>query len=439
MCEPPLASAHPRHLFQEQSPPFALDTVSIYSEQRSTMTIPVQTIEWYRDQVIFLTGATGNLGGCLLYKLAVNLPVAKIYVLCRGSVHQAMQKWETSMAEQIDEIFDTGKIHCLIGDITQPNFGLGKSELEILRHEVTVAIHSAACLSFFQDLAGSIRDNCLPVMEIARILLSFHKLEAFLHVSSIASQSFLLGESVLEEAGLVSPDEGLPDTQLSAILATGESQYAERFFAPYAQAKYLAEQYLLNLDTPFPILIVRPTNIGPAIQDPYPLYGPEGAIPLYTFLQLIVESGEHRRLDRFDLPSRDIVIDEIPVDLVANTCLLHLATGSRGIVHAGSQLYVPVTLSQIITQIREYVPQALLEKADRSRVKKNLYTANQANIILERICRKWQIDCQRSLQFKSTQGPIGLALSGHDFDAFTEKRFLQRARAVESWIESLGL
>lgn len=194
-----------------------------------------------------------------------------------------MEKWEMSMAEQIGEIFDTGKIHCLIGDITQPNFGLGPSELETLRHGVTVAIHSAASLSSFQDLAESIRDNCLPVVGIARILLSFHNIKAFLHVSSIASQSFLLGESVLEDAGLVSPDEDLPDTQLSSILATGESQYAERFFAPYAQAKYLAEHYLLNLDAPFPILIVRPTNIGPAIQAPYPLYGPKGAIPLYTF------------------------------------------------------------------------------------------------------------------------------------------------------------
>ncbi|KAJ5123348.1 male sterility protein-domain-containing protein [Penicillium atrosanguineum] len=63
------------------------------------MTVPVQAVEWYRDQVIFLTGATGNLGGCLLYKLAVKLPVAKIYVLCRGSVHQATEKWEMSMAE----------------------------------------------------------------------------------------------------------------------------------------------------------------------------------------------------------------------------------------------------------------------------------------------------------------------------------------------------
>jgi hypothetical protein len=37
------------------------------------------------DQTMFLTGATGTLGGCLLYKLALQLPTSKIFVLVRGS------------------------------------------------------------------------------------------------------------------------------------------------------------------------------------------------------------------------------------------------------------------------------------------------------------------------------------------------------------------
>src|ERR1700742_4339470 len=129
------------------------------------MALPADPDEWFRDQVVFLTGGTGNLGGCLLYKLAIQLPTAKIYVLCRGSMRQAMAKWEESMPEQIDDILDTGKIHCLTGDITQPNLGLGTSELEMLQNEVTVVIHSAANFSVFQALPESIRDNSLPVME----------------------------------------------------------------------------------------------------------------------------------------------------------------------------------------------------------------------------------------------------------------------------------
>jgi Putative dehydrogenase domain of multifunctional non-ribosomal peptide synthetases and related enzymes len=97
------------------------------------MTISTEPVEWYRDKVVLLTGATGNLGGCLMYKLAIQLPTSKIYVLCRGSMRQAMEKWEASMPEQIDEILDTGKIHCLTGDITLPNLGLGASELDTLQ------------------------------------------------------------------------------------------------------------------------------------------------------------------------------------------------------------------------------------------------------------------------------------------------------------------
>ncbi|KAJ5993471.1 male sterility protein-domain-containing protein [Penicillium sp. IBT 35674x] len=260
------------------------------------MAISTNPVDWYQRQVVFLTGATGSLGGCLLYKLAVQLPTARIFVLCRGSVRQAMEKWEVSMPEQIDDIFDTGKIHCLIGDITQPDFGLETSEIETLQQEVTVVIHAAASLSLFQDLLGTIQINCLPVISLARMLLSFQNIKALLHVSSISAQSFLSQNSLLEKLENISSDEESPEEQLADILATGQSPYTQLFMSPYAQAKYLAEKLLLNLQTPFPVLIIRPSSIGPAIQIPYPLYGPDGAIPIHTFAHLLIEGGNTGKL-----------------------------------------------------------------------------------------------------------------------------------------------
>ncbi|THC93109.1 hypothetical protein EYZ11_007421 [Aspergillus tanneri] len=65
------------------------------------------------SSVAFLTGATGNAGECLLYKLAFHVPTKKVYALCCGSMRQAIEKWKASMAELIDEIFDSDKVHHL--------------------------------------------------------------------------------------------------------------------------------------------------------------------------------------------------------------------------------------------------------------------------------------------------------------------------------------
>ncbi|KAJ5379545.1 male sterility protein-domain-containing protein [Penicillium cosmopolitanum] len=402
------------------------------------MTVLPEPSDWYRDQVVFLTGATGNLGGCLLYKLAVQLPTSKIYVLCRGSMRDAMTKWEASMPEQIEDILDTGKVQCLTGDITQPKLGLTSDELEILQKEVTVVMHSAAKLSFFQNLAESVRVNCVPVVELARLLSSFNRIKAFLHISTVSTQSFLPGGVVLENANKSSPDEEPAEKQLEDILSTGHSPHAENFLAPYSQSKYLAEQILLGMETTFkfPILIVRPTNIGPAIQHPYSCYGPEGAIPVHTFFQLLFEGGERRKLGDLDSLPQDLIVDEIPVDIAANACLFHLAIGSTGIVQAGAQLYVPTTFGQFIAQLRKYAPRKLVEKAAHVRVKRNVHFANHANDIIHHVSRGWEIDCTRTNDLKHTDGPIGLSLAGHDFESFVRRRITRQARSLESWIDN---
>jgi thioester reductase-like protein len=94
--------------------------------------------EWFRGQVVFLTGGTGNLGSCLLYKLAIQLPTAKIFVLVRGSVQRAIEAWEQSIPEQVEEIIATCKIQFFLGDMTQPNLGLSPENISRLQNETTV-------------------------------------------------------------------------------------------------------------------------------------------------------------------------------------------------------------------------------------------------------------------------------------------------------------
>jgi hypothetical protein len=41
-------------------------------------------VSFFNDQTIFFTSAKGGLGGCLLFKLAAQLPTKKVHVLCRS-------------------------------------------------------------------------------------------------------------------------------------------------------------------------------------------------------------------------------------------------------------------------------------------------------------------------------------------------------------------
>lgn len=145
------------------------------------------------------------------------------------------------MPEHIDEVFDSGKVHCMIGDMTYSQYGLKATDLHTLHREVTVVIHAAASISVMQDLPTSIRQNFLPVTTLIRMVAHFTKIRAFLFISSIAACTFLPPGRVEERIYQVANDEGTPESEAASILETGLSRYSDKFLFPYCEAKYLAE------------------------------------------------------------------------------------------------------------------------------------------------------------------------------------------------------
>jgi len=101
---------------------------------------------FFNDQVVFLTGATGGLGGCLLFKLASQLPTKKVYILCR-SESKARKTWNKTMPNQIASILDSDRVKFVIGDIVKPNFGIAPELLAEIAEQTTIVIHSVCMLS----------------------------------------------------------------------------------------------------------------------------------------------------------------------------------------------------------------------------------------------------------------------------------------------------
>lgn len=381
-------------------------------------------IEWFRDQVIFLTGGTGNLGVCLLYKLTLQLPTKKIFLLCRGSVQRALDKLEAAMAEQVDDVLDSHRVQFMVGDTSKPGLGLKPSDLRQLQQEVTVVINAAADISLQQPLHLSIQPNCIAHLQLLTLLREFNRLTSFLHVSSTSVNSFLPDGIIEERIYPLCDEDPDPEKVLSQVLSTGQSAYTDNFIAPYALCKHLAERLILKqADLPFNTLIVRPSLIGPAIRDPYPFYGNDEGMPLQSAIYNLATDPDYGLDELGKGINLDAVFDEIPVDLVASTCLAHLAAGSVGIVQAAGSLYVAATTGEITTTMIQGAAPTGIEKVRRGEIRQSQNLAPMFSQVARKYMRNWDIRCDRSEHLKEHTGVLGLSLDGHDPDAFMKHRW----------------
>ncbi|KAJ5295643.1 hypothetical protein N7508_010464 [Penicillium antarcticum] len=259
-------------------------------------------LNWFNGQVIFLTGGTGGLGGCLVYKLALQLPVHKIFVLCRVSKNRAIARWKENMPTHVSSILASRKVVFIVGDMTHPNYGI----------ETTIIINCAANTSLTLGLYEAVIENCLPTLELTKLALKCLRLSKFVHVSNAYANSFLPNGVVLEHCYDHPGSDQCPEKELSQILSDGSTSQTAAFAWPCAQAKHLAER-LINIRHPdLPVMILRPSFLGPAIQHPYPLYDVNGTSPLSVLGEIyLLDDGGNRvwhtspgQLQRADISAR---------------------------------------------------------------------------------------------------------------------------------------
>lgn len=387
----------------------------------------------FEGQTVFLTGSTGSLGGCLLYKLALQLPTCRIYALIRGTPEQAIAKWRKAMPDHTQAILVSKKVGFVIGDIKAVDFGIQPAILEKLRNEVTLVIHTAAKITLDANVYDAIENNCLPSLEMARIASQFRRLKLLIQISTAYANSFLPDGPVLERPYTLSDQD--PEEELASLLSLDQSPYKARFSSTYAQAKYLMERLLPKRYPLLPILLLRPTIFGQALRHPYPLYGLENSTPMNKFFQyFMADRGATQVWHAAEgYKTGTNILDEIPVDFVANACLLHAAARTTGIVQIGSELYHPLTFDEYLEiaisnappAIRRELPQVVFTE-DRN--------APQCFLaeLVQVASRNWLFDCGRSYWLKQVGGPLSLKADQWEIEEVNKKRIRQiYKRAVE--------
>ena len=246
-----------------------------------------------------------------------------------------------------DLLCDPNRLIVLDGDILLPNLGLSEPELDAIRNTTNIIIHAASSINLGQPL------NRLsgPIIEatemMADIAFTCKMLDRFVYVSTAYANTYLYSHSsepdvrINEEIyGLPSGCDALEELDEVRNYGTSMAHEAEDFPWAYAYAKNLTERLLARRfsDSHEKLLIVRPAIIGPSQRLPFPGYNMPMSSPstMIVATLLLFPLSRIKIATRIEEPELGVTADEVPVDVVADRLLCHLAMGTSGCVHAVS-------------------------------------------------------------------------------------------------------
>lgn len=350
-------------------------------------------VEYFRDKSILITGSTGFLGKVLVEKiLRVQPDVKKLFLLIRASdVESAKLRIQTEITgKEIFQVlkekhgvlfnnFVEEKICPLVGDVIYENLGLDIAWQRELPKEIEIIINGAATTNFFERYDVAFYANALGAKHICTFAKKCTKLKMLLHVSTayvageqeglILEEPFFMGQTLRVGSHLdIESELNLINETKRELRADCYTKNDERktmkelglkrarhFGWPntYVFTKAMGEMMLGHLRGDIPVAIIRPSIITSTLKEPLPRWM-EG---IRTIDSVII--GYAKQTLSFFLVDLDLVMDVIPVDMVANAMIVAMAAHSKDrqghvIYHVTSSLRHPAPYSILADSAHRY-------------------------------------------------------------------------------------
>lgn len=239
----------------------------------------------------------------------------------------------------------------LEGDMLLPDVGLTAEQLALIQRQAHVIIHSASSIALLKPLRKLVGPILTASDCLASLALGCTQLECFVFVSTAYCNAHLYadtdGKSPLEVQEVFYPlcreDQDLKedtDHEIREVYTEGSSAAyrAHDFPWGYSYVKHLTERHLRDrfTDANKRLFIIRPSIFEPAQCFPYrkfciPMSTPHVICAAAAAFTLSRTIGCASRLDD---PYNESSFDYVPVDIVVDRILAHVAYGTHGPAHA---------------------------------------------------------------------------------------------------------
>jgi thioester reductase-like protein len=278
---------------------------------------------------IFLTGATGFLGGELLVELAKKTEVDKVFCLVRAQNEGDALRRLKKVFDLHDDYFDSKKIIPVVGELKDNKLATSLINDQQLK-DVDTIIHSAANTSFskiYDDLVEKI--NIQGTRQMLEWAQTLKKLNLFTYVGTAT----ICGSTV---KNCIVPEDMSPNL---------EAQH----FVRYSYTKMMGEMLLKEYLPADKILVVRPSIIMGDSRSWVPRS--------YVILWALATLNELRLFPA----SPNVNIDVIPIDYAAHSILELVFNAHRkySVYHISSGKESCTTPEKITKAIENFFPDKL--------------------------------------------------------------------------------
>lgn len=221
----------------------------------------------------------------------------------------------------------------------------------MIQTRISIIIHTASPINLVEKLgllSGSIIEASQMMVDLA---LTCPKFERFVYVSTAYANTHLSSQSHQCDLRIDEKIYEVRSTCNANVLAeleevrkggTSKAYEAENFPWAYAYAKNLTERLLQHkfsaISLEEKLLIVRPSVIGPSQCLPYPGYVMPMSSPCIVgaAFACLFPLRTMKVATLLEEPETNIYVDIVPVDVVVDRLLAHLALNTFGCVHAVS-------------------------------------------------------------------------------------------------------
>ncbi|XLR33789.1 hypothetical protein HN51_043064 [Arachis hypogaea] len=312
--------------------------------------------EYFKGKTILVTGATGFLTKVFVEKiLRVQPNIKRLYLLVRASNPDvALQRLHTEVfgkelfkiqREKWGEKFSSflsEKVVAVAGDVSLHNFGI-KDQILVkeMLEEIEIIVHSAATVTFDERYDIAMGTNTMGAYNAINFAKMCPRIEVFLFVSTglIPEEPFRMGQTIKTSSKLdISLEKQLIEEKLSDIQTRNANEKTitsmmkelgttranlHGWQDTYAFTKAMGEMVVTSTKGNIPLIITRPTAIIGTHSEPF-----EGWIEGVRTIDFVFVEYFKGAITSF-VGNPEIILDLIPVDMVANSMIIALLVHSK--------------------------------------------------------------------------------------------------------------